>query len=62
LWDIPSKKMIMNWYTKPATALRFAGPVLTVGGEKGTIRHFDTRIRDARAMKEQNKRVTRHPQ
>ncbi|KAI0312494.1 hypothetical protein OF83DRAFT_1294868 [Amylostereum chailletii] len=29
LWDIPSKKMVMNWYTKPVSALRFAGPILS---------------------------------
>jgi len=36
------------------------GSVLTVGGQRGTIRHFDTRIKETAKMKEQSKRVTRH--
>ncbi|KAI0031791.1 WD40-repeat-containing domain protein, partial [Vararia minispora EC-137] len=60
IWDVLTKKMVRTWYTKPPTALRWAGPVLSVGGEKGTIRHFDTRINDASRMKDETKKVTRH--
>ncbi|OCH92520.1 WD40 repeat-like protein [Obba rivulosa] len=60
IWDVSSKKMTLNWTTKGATAIKWNGPILTVGGERGTIRHFDTRIKDAAKLKEQTKKVTRH--
>ena len=34
--------------------------MLTVGGERGSLRHYDTRIKEKATMKEQTKRVTRH--
>jgi cell division cycle 20, cofactor of APC complex len=60
IWDITAKKMTTSWETKPVTSMTWNGPVLTVGGEKGSIRHFDTRIKDAGKMKDQTKRVLRH--
>lgn len=60
LWDVVSKKMTMSWTSKGPTAMKWNGPVLTVGGEKGAIRHYDTRIKETDKMKEQTKKVTRH--
>ena len=60
VWDLAAQKMTTSWWTKPATAMKWNGPVLTVGGEKGSIRHFDTRIKETAKMKEQNKKVLRH--
>ncbi|THH19160.1 hypothetical protein EW146_g1944 [Bondarzewia mesenterica] len=60
VWDLAAQKMTMSWWTKPVTALKWNGLVLSVGGEKGSIRHFDTRIKETAKMKEQNKKVLRH--
>lgn len=40
--------------------MRWNGATLTVGGLKGTIRHYDTRIAPTVKMKEQSRKVTRH--
>jgi cell division cycle protein 20 (cofactor of APC complex) len=60
LWDVKSKKQMASWTIKGVTAMRWNGPVLTVGGLKGTIRHYDTRISATSKMKEQARKVTRH--
>lgn len=60
LWDIRTKKMTSSWTTKSVSVLRWNGPVLTIGGLKGTIRHYDTRINPTANRKEQAPKVTRH--
>ncbi|KAL6302577.1 WD40-repeat-containing domain protein [Sparassis latifolia] len=60
LWDVPTKKMIRSWSTKGVSAMRWNTAVLTVGGLRGAIRHFDTRVKESSKMKEQAKKVTRH--
>ncbi|KAH9943913.1 WD40 repeat-like protein [Amylocystis lapponica] len=60
LWDLLAKKMTASWSTHSFGAVAWNGPILSVGSNRGTIRHFDTRIKDTPKMKEQTKRVTRH--
>lgn len=60
LWDVATKKKTASWSLTSVTAMRWNGPVLTVGGLKGTIRHYDTRISPMPKMKEQVRKVTRH--
>ncbi|PFH48846.1 hypothetical protein AMATHDRAFT_64526 [Amanita thiersii Skay4041] len=60
IWDIKSKKMTACWSTKGVSVMRWNGPVLTVGGLKGTIKHYDTRVNPTSKMKEQARKVTRH--
>ncbi|KAI0049019.1 WD40 repeat-like protein [Auriscalpium vulgare] len=60
VWDLATKKMTASWWTKPVTAMKWAGPMLSVGSEKGTIRHFDTRVKEAGKMKDQVRKVLRH--
>lgn len=60
LWDIKAKKATASWSLKGVTAMRWNGPVLTIGGIKGTIRQYDTRISPTSKMKEQARKVTRH--
>ncbi|KAG6825350.1 hypothetical protein H0H92_004008 [Tricholoma furcatifolium] len=60
LWDIRTRKRVLTLPSKNptgVTALAWNGPVLTVGGEKGTIRHYDTRVRP---KAEQVGKITRH--
>ena len=38
----------------------FNAALLTVGDEKGTLRHYDTRANDIAKMRDQSKKVTRH--
>ncbi|KAF8970683.1 WD40-repeat-containing domain protein [Flammula alnicola] len=59
IWDIKAKKATLTWpTTKEITALAWNGPILSVGGSKGSIRHYDTRL-PASKMKEQTRKVTR---
>ncbi|KIL64656.1 hypothetical protein M378DRAFT_163128 [Amanita muscaria Koide BX008] len=60
IWDVKSKKMTASWSTKGVSVMRWNGPVLTIGGLKGTIKHYDTRINPTSKMKEQARKVTRH--
>jgi cell division cycle protein 20 (cofactor of APC complex) len=60
IWDVKAKKKTASWSTKGVSAMRWNGPVLTVGGLKGTIRHYDTRVASTPKMKEQARKVTRH--
>lgn len=60
LWDLATKKMVSKWTTKSATAIQWNGPVLTVGGQRGSIRQYDTRVPDTTKMKEQAKKTMRH--
>lgn len=60
IWDVKAKKMTSSWSTKGVAAMAWNGPVLTVGGIKGSIRHYDTRITPNRKMKEQARKITRH--
>ncbi|KAL1943271.1 hypothetical protein VTO73DRAFT_4346 [Trametes versicolor] len=60
LWDLVAKKMLMNWRMKSATSLCFGENMLTIGDEKGTLRHYDPRATDSTKLKEQLKKVTRH--
>ncbi|PCH43126.1 WD40 repeat-like protein [Wolfiporia cocos MD-104 SS10] len=60
VWDLAAKKLMTKWTTDPATAMHWNGMVLTVGGERGRIRHFDIR-EEARGSKEvKKKNFTRH--
>ncbi|KAH9921145.1 WD40-repeat-containing domain protein [Fomitopsis serialis] len=60
LWDLAAKKMVSKWTTKSTTAMQWNGPILTVGGERGSIRQFDTRVSDTTKMREQVKKTMRH--
>ncbi|KAF9006025.1 WD40-repeat-containing domain protein [Cyathus striatus] len=60
IWDIKQKKMVNSWSTKSISAMAWNGPVLSIGGLKGNIKHFDTRICPSSKMKEQAPKVTRH--
>lgn len=60
IWDVKTKKKTTSWTTKSVTAMRWNGPILTIGGLKGTIRHYDTRVSPTSKMKEQVRKVTRH--
>jgi cell division cycle protein 20 (cofactor of APC complex) len=60
IWDTKSKKMTASWSTKGVSVMRWNGPVLTIGGLKGTIKHYDTRVNPTPKMKEQARKVTRH--
>ncbi|TFY80790.1 hypothetical protein EWM64_g3229 [Hericium alpestre] len=60
IWDLAAQKMVTEWRTKPVTAMKWSGTTLAVGGEKGAIRHFDTRIKEPSKMKDQAKKVLRH--
>ncbi|THH28763.1 hypothetical protein EUX98_g5428 [Antrodiella citrinella] len=59
LWDLMGKKMTTQWHTTGVTAMKWNGPVLTVGGPRGAIRHFDIRV-PSEKLKESAKRITRH--
>ncbi|KAF9484166.1 WD40 repeat-like protein [Pholiota conissans] len=53
LWDVNARKVTVSWCaTKEITALAWNGPILSVGGIKGSIRHYDTRL-PATKMREQ---------
>lgn len=60
IWDVTTKKAAMSWQSTGVLAMRWNGPVLTIGGPKGTIRHYDTRVGNTAKMKEQTRKVTRH--
>ncbi|KAA1474138.1 WD40 repeat-like protein [Dentipellis sp. KUC8613] len=60
VWDLAAQKIVSDWRTKPVTAMKWSGSILAVGGEKGSIRHFDTRIKEKGKMKDQAKKVLRH--
>ncbi|XP_006455752.1 hypothetical protein AGABI2DRAFT_76730 [Agaricus bisporus var. bisporus H97] len=60
IWDLKVKKMTMSWSTKGVSVMRWNGPVLTVGGLKGTIRHYDTRVEPKSKMKDLAPKWTRH--
>lgn len=60
IWDVTTKKATMAWQTTGVVSMKWNGPVLTIGGPRGTIRHFDTRISQTAKMKEQTRKVTRH--
>ena len=59
IYDLVEKKMITTWHTAGVTAMKWNGKVLTVGGPRGAIRHYDTRVPNDK-VKESAKRVTRH--
>ncbi|KZT03288.1 WD40 repeat-like protein [Laetiporus sulphureus 93-53] len=61
IWDLSTKKMTLSWPTKRTpTVMHWNGPILSVGGERGSIRHFDTRIHEARKPVNPVHKVTRH--
>ncbi|RPD77249.1 WD40 repeat-like protein [Lentinus tigrinus ALCF2SS1-7] len=60
LWDLAAKKVVQQWKMKGPSAMMFNAALLTIGDEKGTLRHYDTRTNDSAKMKEQAKKVTRH--
>ncbi|KAJ3516222.1 hypothetical protein NLJ89_g1257 [Agrocybe chaxingu] len=61
IWDVNTKKLTTTLpTTKDISALAWSGPVLTIGGVKGTIRHYDTRITPVEKMREQARKITRH--
>ncbi|TFK29125.1 hypothetical protein FA15DRAFT_610801 [Coprinopsis marcescibilis] len=60
IYDVQTKKRLMNWSTKPVSALAWNGKILTVGHTSGTIRHYDTRITPLEKMKEQAATLSRH--
>lgn len=59
LWDLMAKKMMAQWHTTGVTAMRWNGLTLTVGGPRGAIRHYDTRVPNEK-VKDSAKRITRH--
>lgn len=60
IWDVKAKKATMTWATtKEITALAWNGAILSVGGIKGSIRHYDTRL-PASKLKEQARQVIRN--
>lgn len=61
IWDVNSKKALLQWQTTGALSLRWNGSTLTVGGPKGTIKHYDTRSYRANSkLKDVTRKVTRH--
>ncbi|KAG6879769.1 hypothetical protein C0992_011814 [Termitomyces sp. T32_za158] len=65
LWDIKARKKVASWMnnkTVSAMAWNTDGDILSIGGEKGTIRHYDTSfgLKNVSGMKEQARKVTRH--
>lgn len=63
LYDVATKKPISTFITTGVTAMKWNGHILTVGGPRGAIRHYDTRIQPNATtlkLKEQTKKVTRH--
>ncbi|KAF9450533.1 WD40 repeat-like protein [Macrolepiota fuliginosa MF-IS2] len=60
IWDVKAKKMTMSWSTKGVSVMKWNGAVLTLGGLKGTIRHYDTRVEPKSKMKDQAPKLTRH--
>ncbi|KAF7321142.1 WD-REPEATS-REGION domain-containing protein [Mycena chlorophos] len=60
LWDTEMKKLVMGWTVKGVSSLAWSGAVVTVGTEKGSVRHYDTRIQPTTKMKEQAMKITRH--
>ncbi|KIK66282.1 hypothetical protein GYMLUDRAFT_257676 [Collybiopsis luxurians FD-317 M1] len=62
LWDVRAKKMTASWSTKGVGAMQFNGSILTVGGVKGTLRFYDTRIASSSTSKMKNdaRKLTRH--
>ncbi|KAI0673175.1 WD40 repeat-like protein [Trametes maxima] len=60
LWDLVAKKMVMNWKMKNVTSMCFGDNMLTIGDEKGSLRHYDPRVNDSTKVKEQLKKVSRH--
>lgn len=60
LWDLAPKKVSQQWKVKGPSAVSFNAALLTIGDEKGTLRHYDTRTNDSAKMRDQAKKVTRH--
>lgn len=60
LWDLATKRTTLQWRMKGPTSMIFNGTLLTVGDEKGALRHYDTRVNDSAKMKDQATKVTRH--
>ncbi|KAJ7730255.1 WD40 repeat-like protein [Mycena maculata] len=60
IWDTQLKTMVGSWTTKGVASMAWNGPVLCIGGLKGAIRQYDTRIEPISKMKEQVFKVTRH--
>ncbi|KAI1783213.1 WD40 repeat-like protein [Ganoderma leucocontextum] len=60
LWDLATKRPTLQWRMKGPSAMIFNGTLLTVGDEKGALRHYDTRVNDPAKMKDQATKVTRH--
>lgn len=57
MWDLATKKNTGSWQVNGATAMKWNGQQLTVGLQKGAIKHYDTR---APKIKDSVKKVTRH--
>lgn len=57
IWDISTKKSTVSWQVTGASAMKWNAQTLTVGLQKGTIKHYDSRTPKS---KESIKRVTRH--
>ncbi|TBU31009.1 WD40 repeat-like protein [Dichomitus squalens] len=60
LWDLTTKRPTIQWKLKGPSAMIFNGTTLTVGDEKGALRHYDTRVTDPAKLKDQATKVTRH--
>lgn len=64
IWDIRSKKAKFSWRTtNEITALAWNGQVLSVGGMKGSIRHYDLKQMESekgKKEKEQPRKPVRH--
>ncbi|KAI0085501.1 WD40-repeat-containing domain protein [Irpex rosettiformis] len=57
IWDISAKKNTAAWQATGASVMKWNGHMVTVGLQKGTIKHYDSRTPKS---KETIKRVTRH--
>ncbi|KAJ7161060.1 WD40 repeat-like protein [Mycena filopes] len=60
VWDMEAKKLVSSWTTKGVGSMAWNDRTLSIGGTKGALRHYDTRIQPTAKMKEQVSKATRH--
>jgi cell division cycle protein 20 (cofactor of APC complex) len=60
IYDVSTRKKTSSWTTRSLSSMAWNGPVLSVGTSKGTIRHFDLRVKETSKMKQQARKLTRH--
>ncbi|KII90082.1 hypothetical protein PLICRDRAFT_159393 [Plicaturopsis crispa FD-325 SS-3] len=67
IWDVAAKKMLSSWKASGGvSSLQWNGPVLTIGGLRGSLKNHDTRMQEpaerkkgTRLNKQRNKHQTR---